>query len=377
MLRSRRQLIYAVVMTLTISGVVAACKKKQDNQATPQFERSAMLKDIAGNVIMPGLDSFVAATETLSATVQQWGSTPLTTADIETAQAQWRRVANAWKVCELFNIGKVQETYVYGTVHTWPVNDAFIEQFISGSSELTEAFIASKGSSSKGIAGIEYLLFGDGTTTGVLDSFSTSARGVRRFSYLKACAANLSTVAIQVRDMWAENVGNYYTDFVSATGTGLSGSINMLVNAMIALDEQLASAKLAHPAGLPSSEIDKTLAEAWRSDESLALIKTGVTVLEAAWHGGADTSYTGIDDNLSALGAKYDDMRLSDKVEEQFALVHQSLAGINGTLNSAVKSDRSHIQIASNELKALLVLLKTDVVSNLSITLTWSDNDGD
>lgn len=368
--------ILSLMIALATTGIVAC---HPDKGVEPQeYDRSAMLKDIADHVIMPNHAAFAAECSSLANMLDALDGSSMTVTNVEAAQAQWSKVANAWAFCELFNVGQIRDAYIHSKIHTWPANDAFIEQFIAGTDVLNEAYIATKGSSSKGIAAIEYLLFSTGGSAAVKDSLTTSPNAARRLTYLKACGQDLRTVATELNNMWLVGGKNYYATFINAKGTGITASTNMIVNELSALVEKMAGTKLSKPMGKANNNtVDKKLAEAFRSDISLDLIKSDLVVLEAAYHGGADTTTTGIDDNLNAVGAKYDDKRLSDKISEQFVATRTALNNVTSPLSVALDNDKADLETAYQELKKLLVLLKTDVVSDLSITLTWSDNDGD
>ncbi len=96
------------------------------------------------------------------------------------------------------------------------------------------------------------------------------------------------------------------------------------------------------------------------------------------YHGGSNDSDAGIDDYLNAVGAKYDDMSLSEKIDQQFTLVEDKINGLNSaSLYDALSSNRQTVELLYEETQNLLVLFKVDVISNLSITLVLNDNDGD
>lgn len=369
-----RPILYTVCAVLLLG--FAACKKdkKQEPDMT-EFDRTVMLKDIAGNIIMPGHETFKTEAGKLSELLATLEATP-TTANIEAAQAQWRKTANAWKACELFNIGEVMDVYIHNKIHTWPANKGFIDQYIYGSDVLDEAFVDGKGSSSKGLAAIEYLLFNQDGNAAVQDSLVNVPRAPRRRQYLKALGANLNTIAGALYDIWSVN--GYYDRFVNSPGTGLESSTSLLVNEMAALLERMLGTKLGKPMGKHiNNQPDHELAEAYISDESLALLHSNLEVLKNTFHGGADKTYTGIDDHLDAVGAKYDDMKLSEKVDAQFTTVKTALNQLSPSLNNAVYNNVPGTENAYTELKMLLVLFKVDIASNLSITITLNDNDGD
>lgn len=367
-----------VILFAVAALIISGCKKKDDNKpGMTEFDRSAMLKDIADNVILPAHTTFVEKAEALSVSLSHL-SANADAAAIEALQHQWLSCAVAWKRCQLFNVGTAQESYLHNKIHTWPANEDFINEYIRGNETLDEAFIASIGSSSKGLAAIEYLLFSSGKTAAVVDSLTAGPYADRKRQYLAAAAKNLKSVADDLNTIWAKDGRDYYSEFISSSGTGIGTGTNMLVNEMANMIEMMLNTKLGKPMGKHlNDQPQPELAEAYRSYASLALLKSNLSILQKTFHGGDDMTAIGIDDHLDAVGAKYDDISLSQKIDEQFEAVSAALNNITPDLEKAVLSNRQATEKAYSEVKALLVLFKVDVASNLSITLTLNDNDGD
>lgn len=357
---------------------ISACNKKEDDSPTMvDFDRSEMLRDIADNVILPAHQNFLREATALSVALS--GITATTGATtVEAAQIQWLKCTSAWKVCQLFNVGTAQESYLHNKVHTWPVNEEFVNTFIMSNETLDERFISTKGSSSKGLAAIEYLLFNANGTAAVVDSLTNNQFAERKRDYLKALGQNLKSVAADLNNIWSQDGRNYYSEFTSSSGTGLGTGTNMLINEMANMIEMMLHTKVGKPLGKHlNNEPHPELAEAFRSRASLELLKSNLQVLKQAFLGGLGKSAIGIDDHLDAVDAKYDDMLLSQKVNMQFEATSTALNNITPDLESAVSNYRQPAEDAYNEIRELLVLFKTDIVSNLSITLTLNDNDGD
>jgi len=358
--------------------IVVGCRKEKEPNTTPaSFDKTAMLKSEADNVALPAFSRFVSRTEELYKALGAL-KISVTVPGIEHAQQQWIAAASAWKQCELWTPGPIRQQSLQTKVHTWPVNDVFVMQFIFGSELIDESYVAGKGSSSKGLAAIEYLLFPEAGVVAGQDSLTTSPFAVRRLDYMIAAAQNLKTLAAQMSGIWRQSGGNYYGSYVGATAAGITGSLDVTVNEIVAMLETMLNGKLAKPMGKTSgTTADNKLSEAWRSRSSVALLQANLVAVRCAYQGGADSSGTGIDDYLNFLGAKYDNQKLTDKIMLQFAAVEESLAKISPDLGSAMSTQMSEVETCYQELKQLLVLFKTDVASQLSVTLTLNDNDGD
>ena len=80
---------------------------------------------------------------------------------------------------------------------------------------------------------------------------------------------------------------------------------------------------------------------------------------------------------LDFLGATYEGQPLSAAITEQTESALAALAAIEQSLSVAVVEDPDAVRTLYDEVKALLVLVKSDMANHLGITITFSDNDGD
>ncbi len=373
---NNRKITVGVFLALMIT-VFFACKKKDDGGDEPSmvdFDRAAMQKDIADQVILPANKSFETETTALQTTLNNLLNNT-NTSTLETAQTQWRKTANAWEHCSLFNIGRIKDDYIHNKIYTWPANEEFINTFIQSTDVLGNAYISSKGSSSKGLAAMEYLLFSEEGNQAVLDSLTNNPYAQRKKEYLKALGDNLHTIASLLNYTWSQTGSDYYTTFVSSKGTGVNTSTNILINEMANLIETMLNTKIGKPMGKHLDNVPNvTLLESYRAKESLSFLLSNLASLRATFTGGTGV---GVDDYLDAVGAMYDDEKLSAHVLQQMTTVQTALNKLQPNLYTSLTTRQQDMEQAHQELKALLVLFKVDIVSNLSITLTLNDNDGD
>ena len=138
---------------LSISLFLSACAF-----GSPSFDRKAMFRDITQNVILPAHEAFVSESALLVQKVHAFQAEP-TVEKLEALQAQWKQVSLAWKACELFELGPVQEVFIHNLIHKWPTNPKLIEEHLASADSIDQDLIDSIGSTSKGLPAIEYLIF--------------------------------------------------------------------------------------------------------------------------------------------------------------------------------------------------------------------------
>jgi hypothetical protein len=82
---------------------------------------------------------------------------------------------------------------------------------------------------------------------------------------------------------------------------------------------------------------------------------------------------------LDALGAKdaVSGNLLSDIINEQFGIIDDELEKLGPNLHDQVVTDNQRMVNVYTEMQKLVRLLKVDMTSALSVTITYTDNDGD
>ncbi|MBL4707251.1 MAG: imelysin family protein [Flavobacteriales bacterium] len=354
---------------------MSSCSNDDDlGKELEGFNRKALLENTVDYVIIPQIYQFDKQLNMLKVVVEQFTMNP-TLLNLELAKKQWVRLMKEWKDCELHNYGKINESFIYDKLDTWPSNSNFIERFISSNDSIDENYISFKGTSSKGLPSIEYFLFGEtGNSLTVLDSFMLSPVSRRRKQYLNATVADAITQSHNLLSLWRND---YRNSFIEGDGNNLKGSINLLVNQMTFLSENVLKTKLGKPMGKNNGLApDSSLLEARASKQSLSHIKRNVLSLKNAFHclDTNNNNLVGVDDYLThTLGNE----ELTERIRNQFNVLDVSLNQINESLATALINQPQELENAYQELKKLLILIKVDMSSSLSILITFNDNDGD
>ncbi|MBE2223059.1 MAG: imelysin family protein [Anaerolineae bacterium] len=361
-----------LILTLVF---LAACASEA---AVETFDRQAMLENITNQLILPSHATFHTTLLDLETATEAFVADPH--ADTLTALQETWLTANLARMAVLpYRLGPIDDSLLHNRLDKRPPRTAFIDETIlTGEEALTDAYLEGIGSTSVGLAAMEYLLFNPETgNDAVLAAFTNAETGPRRLDYLLALAHNMPPKAEALTQIWAADGDNYAQTFIEADMDGgeLQGSINMLINQMIADLEEIISSRLGKPAGKRSNGMVRPdLVEAPYSEASLPRIIATVEGLQTTFNGGAGA---GLDDYLDFLGAEYEGEPLSEVIDAQFVVSLAALDAIDGSLETAVSTHPEQVDAAYEELHTLLVLLKVDMPNHLGITLTFNDNDGD
>lgn len=342
-----------------------------ESEAQVQYRREAQLNNVYTNGIVPLNARFILETTNLNSSINAFAETPTLT-NLKTSQAHWLRLLSIWKNLELYNIGTVEDTFINFEINRWPTNTEIIDTYINSTSAISETFVASNGSSSKGISALEYLLFSQDTNVETLTTFTSATHAERRQQYILALSENLIIKANQWQDLWI----GFQPIFTTAVQNGLSGSQNQLTNTMVTLSEQIVINKLGNALGNTNGgTINIEALENHRSGASLLSIKENTQALYNCYTGNykEDSIKWAFNDYLDFAGAEV----LSDTIEEHFINCLDKINTITVPLKEQLENNPQSILDLQSALNALEVLIKVDMANALGSTITVNSNDGD
>jgi predicted lipoprotein len=213
---------------------------------------------------------FGAAAAALEGRVAAHAASP-SAASLEAARVAWRRAMALWSRVELFQFGPVasraqsagKDAYqglgIRERVYSWPLTARCrVEDQLASQAYRTQGF-GNVLVSSKGLFGLEYLLFYEGSDTACLP-VTTTARtwatltadelASRKRAYATAVAQNVSVETNGLLLLWRPDGGNFRRTFVSASGyPSEQEALNVLAWALVYVEREVKDWKLGIPAG--------------------------------------------------------------------------------------------------------------------------------
>ena len=371
-----RMVRFRLLFLLTLIWVVPGAGLQAQDEA---FSRHDMLASIGTQVILPLHQEFASRTGRLAAITQQFEREP-TLETLQQAQEEWRAASVLWQQAAIFRIGRMALVLHSPIDNRIPAAVNLIEATIAGSDRIDPESVVSLGSSATGLAASEYLLFGSKQTPEqVLAAFTDGEAGIRRRQYLAASTALLQQQASTLLNYWLPGSDGYLDTFTDADDpSDVRESISMLANAMIASLETVVQMDMGVPLGITTGTLSPELTRAPYSGDGLAYLDGYFDGLWAAFTGErTDEAQLGLDDYLDLLGAGYDGVLLSQIIRDQMVRIRESIEAVDLPLRQAIENDYASVARIFQESRVLLTMLKADMVSQLGLTITFSDNDGD
>ncbi|MFN8563023.1 MAG: imelysin family protein [Anaerolineae bacterium] len=360
---------------LLLSGFVI---QSQPAAQAAEFSRRAMLENIAEHIILP-LHDFLQTTDALRMAADTFQTSP-TPEDLESLQDAWRATALLWYKVTLFPFGRVTFVYHSRIANDLPIATQIIEQFINGTDTLDADALAVFGSNVVGLRTVEYLIFDpDGGNDAVMQKYTSDPSAARRAQYLTLTVDDLYATVAEILAVWSPDGSNYGDEFVNADDpNSVQGSISMLANRMMGALEGTVNMSIGWPLGTLSGMVQPEIVESRYSGYTIPEITSLFEVLRDTFNGtSAEGDGLGFDDYLDYLGATYNDISLSEAINQQFDTLLADLDVIREPLGLALVNNVDEVQRVYDDGRALVVLMKTDMTSRLGITITFNDSDGD
>jgi predicted lipoprotein len=347
-------------------------------------DRQTMLTNMVAGVIIPMHEAFIAEAQALADAVTAFTTDP-TPATLGAAQSAWYAASDAWEQCAIVSPG-IEYMLVHNQINKHPLNIDFVEGFIAGDDDLTPAFVAGIGSTSKGLPAIEYLIFAPEDEAALLAGFTTDNLAERRRAYLDALAQDVVAQGEALLDLWTaalDEIASPYAQiddelymtwgWTSVFGHELSNALEtMLINT------------LGHPSGRTSGGDPRPdLVNAPYADYSTQQMIHNLQAFERIFTGETfenvevEGAGLGLDDYLASLDAQYEGEPLQDVIIAQADALIATLESLDAPLSEAVQTESETVLAAYDQLHTLIVYLQVDMVNQLGISLTFGDNDGD
>ncbi|HLG03087.1 MAG TPA: imelysin family protein [Bacteroidia bacterium] len=364
-----------MLTTLVIAACLAwtGCRKDQNAAPLPEdtFDRTALLINYADSLIIPNFLLLEQRLDSLSVRTAAFSAAP-GASELYALRAAFLDAYLSYQSVSAFEFGPSEAESFRTNCNTFPTDTAQILLNISNGTY--NLFLASN-LDAKGFPAIDYLLYGRNISdAAVISYFQNSAN---RRNYMADLVSHLQTHTTNVLNGWN---GNYRSDFISSTGSDIGSSLGYIVNQLNYDLELVKNARIGIPLGKLTMGIPiPEKCECYYAGQSVWLANACFSNIENFYRGRSASGHDaqGLDDYLDHLGAQYQSGSLNSAIQAQFADAKNKLQAVADPLSLQVISNPSLVDTAYVAIKKLVILLKTDMPSNLGIVITYQDTDGD
>lgn len=367
LLKSQIMLRKSTISFIFLASVILGCTDTETDPSS-EFDRTAMLENVADNIILPRMQELKEETDALHSAVEAFAQ-EVSETNLAAAREAWQEAVEDWQYNSAFGFGPGELTLgsIGMVLGTFPVDDAAMELAI----EQEDFSLNNFRRDVRGFYALEYLLFGPQAGNDNTLSLYQSADGSDRLAYLRAVSDNLKNNVDQVLSEWN---GSYRTTFIESDGTSAGSSAAQLFNAFSQDFEVLKNFKVGLPAGKrpgqTSAEPEKV--EAYYSGLSRRLLDEHFDAIVQLWDGGDGLGFREYLQSVEGGPA------LVDATQAQINSVAQALDALpDASLSQLIEQDADAVDNLHTELQKLTRFFKSDMSSLLGIAITYNSGDGD
>ena len=376
--KTNKRIIYVTFLTV----ILWSCGGN-GNDPSPEDngkDRQVILTHWADNIIIPAYANFKVKFDAMKVKSNAFTSSPSTTTLTE-FRAAWVDAYLEWQKVEVFEFGPADQVTLRNFFNIYPTDVAGITSNINDPSvnlDLPASYAR------QGFPALDYLITGVGSDDAQIISFYTSgADAAKRVAYVTRVTDRMNTLLSNVISGWS----TYRDTFITKTGLDIGSSFGNVVNAYVLYYERfIRSGKIGIPSGstiATGGTINPDKVEAYyKKDISLALAKNAHAAATDFFNGknvntGADgPSFKSYLDALDAKDAT-SGTTLSQIINDQFAVITGHLNGLSPNLSQQVQSNNQPVVDTYTAMQKLVRIIKVDMTSAMSVTITYTDNDGD
>jgi len=360
-------------LLLSFVLIFQGCKKPEgpsDQNLFDTFDKKAMLSNL-GNHVIEEYENTLQACLVLENSVKNFNQN-VNISNLNQLKQDYNALLHQWKKAEMFNFGPQEEQFISQNIDYSVFNQNLYNQNLSNS-QLDSAYFSQAGVTVKGLGCIEYMLFQQNDNE-TISLFTTDNLANKRKDYLLGCVKEIQYQLQKLIALWKPNGGNYLKTFVEKDGRDVSSSLTIYCNSLVYFIETVRRSKVGQPSGIENQgNINLNLLEKRTSQNSISCILANLEGLENGFSG---KNGKGIDDLLNHLKIEFNGVLLSQIIKNKFTEVKAKASAIPN-LESAISNDFPKVQELHVALKQLVVLLKVDMMSQLGLLITYTDNDGD
>ncbi len=332
------------------------------------FDRGVLLESVANKLIIPNFEALQSSVDALATTAEAFVQNS-SEENLTALRAAWDQAVRDHQHCSAFGFGPANLLLgPYASVlGIFPVNEEKVEQnILDPDFDLPNSFDRDV----RGFYTIEYLIYGNGISTGeVIAGFDQN-----RKDYLLLIADELKTTFDNIVNEWNMT---YLQEFINNDGTSAGSSISLLYNDFVKDYENLKNFKVELPAGLTAGQEnpDGTLVEAYYSGISKQLIEEHFENSKNIWFGlyKSGEDIIGFEEYLESVEGGSE---LIIGTKEAITRIDNSIAVIpQGRLSDHVDSDE--VKTLRDNLQDNTANFKSSMSSLLGISITFNSGDGD
>ena len=367
-----------LILFFTFLLCLSSCSSDSAKGQADQYDRSTMLQNWANNIIVPSMENYAQKLTALKTAATDFTTEP-DAVKLETLRSNWLDAYKAYQYVAMYNIGKAEELQFSKFCNTYPASAEKI------TNKINEGNFNLEGPGNdvcQGFPALDFMLYGL-SDTDILSFYTDNSQANNYKNYLNTVVDKLISLNTAVLTDWKSG---YKDTFISRTDNTATGSVNKMVNAYIQYFERdIRTGKVGIPAGrFSTTPLPEKVEGFYSKIHSRELLLNG---LQASWdffngkYFSANTTGPSLAAYLEFLkvqGYGSDaDTPLHVVMDNQFSDARTAISDMQDNLYQQVISDNNKMLTSYDKMQRNVTNMKTDMVSAMSISIDYTDNDGD
>lgn len=366
-----------------ISFVLLSCgsKEREPSPADNSKDRKLILTHWADQIVVPSYERFKTSFDVMNQKAGAFAESPDQTS-LSALREAWVDAYVEWQKVELFEFGPADKYTLRNFFNIYPADVSGIANNMNDPSinlDLPASY------AQQGFPALDYLINGVAIDdASIIAAYTTHADAEKRLAYLLRIVSRMNSLLNNVISEWK---GPFRDDFINKTGIDIGSSFGLAVNAFVLNYERyIRTGKIGIPSGaaigstgVPSPERVEAF---YKRDISLELARNAHQAAQDFFNGKEFNSAEegpSLKSYLDALGAKdaATGTGLSEIVNSQFEVIDAELDQLSPDLFEQIETNNQEMVETYAAMQKLVRILKVDMTSALSVTITYTDNDGD
>jgi predicted lipoprotein len=371
------------ILTFILAVILSSCGGSDEPSPVDDDgkDREAILIHWADNIIKPSYANFSSKLDLMVSKAEAFTASPTNSSLLEFRSA-WLGAYTEWQKVELFEFGPADKYTLRNFFNIYPTDVSGIAANINDPSvnlDLPASYAR------QGFPALDYLINGTGNDdAAILQYYTTDADASKRLAYVDKVVSRMATLLSNVVTEWN---GAYRDTFVASTGLDIGSSMGAVVNAYVLYYERyIRSGKIGIPAGVIGTIVGTPYPEKveayYKRDISKSLVKTAHQAVIDFFNGkgmNGGTEGPSLKSYLDGLDAKdaSSGTLLSTIINNQFSTINNKVDVLSSDFYNQIQTNNQAMVDVFTNMQTEVRYLKVDMTSAMSITITYTDNDGD
>lgn len=360
------------VLIIAVGLLAFGCGDSEEARVITEEDATTVLNDWADRIIIPAYEAYVSELDQLEVEIDQFVG-DASVEHLQSLRSQWVEAYLALTKVELYQIGEAESTNFQSYVNSYPTDAEEILENIGGASyDLT---LPSR-RDQQGFPAMDYLLNGlADTDEAIVAAYADQAYADQAYAdYLVEVFDRVDGLSNQVLADWKNG---YREEFIANTGSTGTGALDKLANDFIFHFEKIIRTnKVSGPAGVFNVSDAAEVEAYYKNDISKDLLESSYASSKDFFYGNSfDGQSQG--ESLFSMLTLLDQGVLLDSIASGYSSLEAEIADLDDSFSNQIETDNIQMLEVHDAFQRQIVNFKTNMMSELNISIDFQDTDGD